>query len=85
MVHLFEMQSGVAVWIFELTSVLRQERTGSVEIVLLGLVVERQRIELAAQRFVVAQLASLPAKVRACVFDAQVLMNRGFFLCERNF
>jgi hypothetical protein len=48
-------------------------------------VVEGQRIELAAQGFVVAQLAALCAKVCAFVFDAQVLMNRSLGLCERDF
>jgi hypothetical protein len=48
-------------------------------------VVERQWIKLAAQRFVVAQFAALCAKVCALVFDAQMLMNRSFGLCERDF
>jgi hypothetical protein len=48
-------------------------------------VVKRQRIELAAEGFVVAQPASLWAKVCAFIFDAQLLMNLSFGLCERDF
>jgi len=85
MVHLLHMLGSVAVGVFELTFVLRQQWACSVEIVFLSLVVEGQRIELAAQGFVVAQLAALCAKVCAFVFDAQVLMNRSLGLCERDF
>jgi hypothetical protein len=85
MVNLLHMLGSVAVGVFELTFVLRQQWACSVEIVFLSLVVEGQRIELAAQGFVVAQLAALCAKMCAFVFDAQVLMNRSFGLCERDF
>ena len=85
MVHLLHMQSRVAVGVFELTFVFRQQWACSVEIVFLGLVVEGKRIELAAQRFVIAQLAALCAKVCAFVFDAQVLMHRSLGLCECDF
>lgn len=53
MVHLFDMKSRVTVWIFQLAFVLWQQRARFVEIIFLGLVVKRQRIELAAQGFVV--------------------------------
>ena len=85
MVHLLDMLGRVAVWIFELTFVLRQQRAGGVEIVFLCLVVKRQRIELAAQGLVVAKFAALCAKVCAFVFDALVLMNRSLGLCECDF
>lgn len=85
MVHLLEVMCGVALWIFELTFVFRQERTGGIEIVFLCLVVKRQRVELAAQGFVIAELAPLCTEVCAFVFDAQVLMNRSFCLRQRDF
>ena len=85
MVHLLDMQGGIAVRIFELTFVLRQQRAGAVEIVFQRLVVKRQRVELAAQGFLVAQLASFYAKVCAFVFNAQALMKRSFGLCECDF
>ena len=85
MVHLLDMLGRVAVWIFELTFVLRQQRAGGVEIVFLCLVVKRQRVELAAQGFVIAELAPLCTEVCAFVFDAQVLMNRSFCLRQRDF
>ena len=85
MVHLLHMLGRVAVGVFELAFVLRQQWACCVEIVFLSLVVEGQGIELAAQGFVVAQLAALCAKVCAFVFDAQVLMNRSLGLCECDF
>ena len=85
MIHLLDVQGGVAVWIVELTLVLRQQRAGGVEIVVLGFGVKRQRVELAAQRFVVTQLAPLCAQVCAFVFDTQALMNCSFCLCECDF
>lgn len=85
MVHFLEVQRSIALWIFELAFVLRQEWAGRIEIVLLCLVVKRQWVELAAQGFVIAQLASVCTQVCAFVFDAQVLMNRSFCLRERDF
>lgn len=85
MVHLFDMQGGFAIRIFELTLVLMQQRAGGVEIVFLCLWVVRQGVELAAQGFVVAHLASLCTKVCAFIFNAQVLMNSSFCFCESDF
>lgn len=85
MIHLLEMHSGLAIRVFELTFVLGQERAGGVEIVFFCLLVERQRVELATQGFVVAQLAPLFTKVCAFIFNAQVLMNSNFCLGECDF
>ncbi len=85
LVHLLHVKCSLAVWIFELPFVFWQKRAGGIEIVFLCLVIKRQRVELAAQGLVIPKLAPLCAKVRAFVFDAQVLMNRSFSLRECDF
>ena len=47
--------------IFQLTLVLRQQRTARVEIIGIGLVIKGQRVELAAEGLGIAQFATLHA------------------------
>lgn len=85
MMHCLEMRGCIAVWIFQLTLVLWQKRTGCIEIIFFGFVIERQRVEFATQRFGITEFAALCAKVRASVFNAQMLDDRGLISGERNF
>jgi hypothetical protein len=57
-IHLLEMVGRIAVRIFQLSLVLGQERAGSIKIILLGFVIEGQRVELAAQRFAITKFAA---------------------------
>ena len=83
-IHFLQVLRGLAVRIFQLTLVLRQQRTARVEIIGIGFVVKGQGIELATERLGVAEFAALRASVCASIFDATVLMNSGLSLCKRD-
>ena len=60
-IHFLQVLRGLAVRIFQLTLVLRQQRTARVEIIGIGLVVKGQGVELATQGLGVAEFAALRA------------------------
>ncbi len=85
LIHFLQMFGGFAVRVFQLTLVFRQQGAAGVEIVGIGLMVKGQGIELAAEGFCLAQITTLFAQMCASVFNAEVLVNSGFRLCQRDF
>ena len=75
MIHLLQVHGRIAVWIFELTLVLGQQRAGGIKVIFFSRRVKRQWVKFAAQGLGITQLATFFAQMRAAVFDAQMLMD----------
>jgi hypothetical protein len=65
--------------------VLGQQWTSSVKVVFFGFWVKGQRVQLATQGLLIAQVTASGAQVLALIFNAQAAKTLGFFLSERNF